>query len=42
MDIQLSGSELDGVQITNILKGLYEEEARVHVGVRLQGHLSYS
>ena len=27
MDIQLSGSELDGVQITNILKGLYQEEA---------------
>lgn len=38
MDIQLSGSELDGVQITNILKGLYAEEApEFTTGVRLQG-----
>ena len=38
MDIQLSGSELDGVQITNILKGLYQEEAPEFTsGVRLQG-----
>lgn len=38
MDIQLSGSELDGVQITNILKGLYTEEAPEFTsGVRLQG-----
>jgi CheY-like chemotaxis protein len=38
MDIQLSGSELDGVQITNILKGLYKEEAPEFTsGVRLQG-----
>jgi CheY-like chemotaxis protein len=38
MDIQLSGSELDGVEITNILKGLYKEEAPEFTsGVRLQG-----
>ena len=38
MDIQLSGSELDGVQITNILKGLYQAEAPEFTsGVRLQG-----
>ena len=38
MDIQLSGSELDGVEITNILKRLYKEEAPEFTsGVRLQG-----
>lgn len=38
MDIQLSGSELDGVEITNILKGLYKQDAPDFTsGVRLQG-----